>query len=114
MANERNIVPHRLKAGEARTHALAKAGGRASGEARRRRRYMREVAAELLDADAPDWMREKVGAPKGTTVQEVLVASLVAKAADGDVQAFRSVQALSDGEKSEREWDADVDEFMGL
>lgn len=105
MANEGNIVPHRLKAGEERTRALAREGGKASGRARRERRYMREIVAEMMDADAPDWMREKVCAPEGATIQEVLVASLVAKAADGDVQAFRSIQALSDDEKADRELD---------
>lgn len=79
MANEQNLVSggkaHRLTVEE------ASRGGKASGEARRKRKQMREAIDELLSKEFTD--------KNGNTVDGVtaLIAKVYQRAMDGDMKA---------------------------
>lgn len=75
MANEQNLT-HRLTVSEQR------AGGRASGEARRKKKQLRDALQELLDREYTD--REGHVAD-GTAI---LAAQLFKKAQNGDIRAW--------------------------
>ena len=62
---------------------LGAKGGRASGEARRKKRAMRERLQALLD-----------GAQGGESGADALAAALLGKALSGDVKAFETVMAI--------------------
>lgn len=60
MANEENLkkgVPYRFRTGEKQVE-IARKGGIASGEARRRKKTMRETAKMLLDMEIPNAAKE--------------------------------------------------------
>lgn len=60
MANDENLkkgAPYRFRAGEQQVETARK-GGIASGEARRRKKTMRETAKMLLDMQIPDAAKE--------------------------------------------------------
>ena len=75
MANEENLT-HRLTVSEQR------AGGIASGEARRRKKELRECLEELLEREYSTETGVKVAGA------ELVSTRLFKKAADGDVRAF--------------------------
>lgn len=84
MANEQNLVrgddAHKLTAEE------ASKGGKASGEARRRKRDLRRALEMLLEKDYKD--------KSGNTASgaEVVTAKLFEKALKGDTRAFELVR----------------------
>lgn len=60
MANEENLkkgAPYRFRTGEQQVE-IARRGGIASGEARRRKKTMKETARMLLDMEIPDAAKE--------------------------------------------------------
>lgn len=60
MANEENLkkgAPYRFRTGEQQVE-IARRGGIASGEARRRKKTMKETAKMLLDMEIPDAAKE--------------------------------------------------------
>ena len=60
MANEENLkkgAPYRFRTGEKQVE-IARKGGIASGEARRRKKTMRETAKMLLDMEIPNAAKE--------------------------------------------------------
>ena len=60
MANEENLkkgAPYRFRTGEQQVE-IARKGGIASGEARRRKKTMKETARMLLDMEIPDAAKE--------------------------------------------------------
>ncbi len=60
MANEENLkkgAPYRFRTGEKQVE-IARKGGIASGEARRRKKTMRETAKMLLDMEIPNTAKE--------------------------------------------------------
>ena len=59
MANEENLKkgePYRFRAGEKQVE-IARKGGIASGEARRRKKAMRDTAKMMMDMTIPDNLR---------------------------------------------------------
>lgn len=101
MANEQNLNPCRSKS-EARERGAA--GGRASGEARRRKRAMREVLDDLLqmplkrgelknveclsDLTGPNGKLNLLNNPKvNLTVEQVVLLAQVFLAANGNTKA---------------------------
>lgn len=78
MANEQNLIPqaHELTVEE------ASKGGKRSGEARRKKRQLRDALQELLDRDYTD----KNGNTADGTM--ILAAQLFKKAQKGDVRAW--------------------------
>lgn len=92
MGNLSNIVDHNFKdkTPEER-HALAVAGGKASGAARRRKRLMAEEADILLSkkckSEKGKKALEEIGAKSGSC-QMAAIAQQVVKAMDGDLNAL--------------------------
>lgn len=85
MANENNLNPVRSE-NEAREKG--KKGGIASGEARRRKKTIRETLEMMLAGQMPD----------GATRRDAIVTALLEKALSGDVRAFEAIRD-SVGEK---------------
>lgn len=85
MANENNLNPVRSE-NEAREKG--KKGGIASGEARRKKKTIRETLEMMLSGKMPD----------GATRQDAIVVALLEKALSGDVRAFEAIRD-SIGEK---------------
>lgn len=78
MANEKNLKPARTKS-EAR--ALGAAGGKKSGEARRKKKTMRELLEIAMELPSGD-----------KTTAEAITAALLDKALGGDVKAYEVVR----------------------
>ena len=79
MANEQNLKPIRSKK-EARDKG--RAGGKASGKARREKKLLRDTLLELLE------MTDK----KGHTGQDAICVSLFKRANQGDTKAFEIIR----------------------
>lgn len=81
--NEKNLVPQskRTKSEQRRVAAM---GGRASGEARRRKRTLRQCLLALRDVEGAD----------GLTQGEKWSLALAERAAAGDVAAFKLIHEI--------------------
>lgn len=104
VANEKNLKPVRTKS-EARRRGQA--GGRASGEARRQRKTLKENMNLLLEMDVSSAKDFNKLAAMGIPMEEIdnamlLTAALFKKAASGDVAAYREIRDLI-GEGGESE-----------
>lgn len=104
--NEHNLVPFSERSKEEARENGAK-GGRKSGETRRRKRDLRAAMKELLElpvANTTLWnsISELGIDPKNIDNRAALVAALFAKAAGGDVAAFREIRNLM-GEDNDAE-----------
>lgn len=93
MANEQNLIPQNKRT-KSEQRAIAAAGGRASGEARRARKTLREELLLLLS--------------EGDTQKTVSVA-LVQKAMSGDTKAFEVLRDSIGEKPTEKIMIADVD-----
>ena len=106
MPNERNLIPVRSTE-EARERG--RNGGRASGEARRRKKSLREAAELYLSLPVSDkraWNKlAKDGvAPEDVDNQMAIIAGLSIKAAKGDAKAAKVLFGLiGDQSKTEDE-----------
>ena len=93
MPNAKNIIPNSERTAEERRE-IAAAGGRASGEARRRKKSLREAAELYLSlpvADKRAWnklARDGVE-PEDVDNQMAIIAGLSIKAAKGDAKAAK-------------------------
>lgn len=58
MSNEQNIEPYKLKPNSERTSQIARMGGKASGEARRRNKAIRDLLETMLYSTAKGEMAE--------------------------------------------------------
>ena len=89
MANEQNLT-HKLTVSEQR------AGGKASGAARRRKKLLRECLTELLE-------REYVSSEgKSMEGADLISAKLFQKAMDGDLKAFEIIRDTVGQKPAER------------
>ncbi|MCD8018422.1 MAG: hypothetical protein LUF92_02205 [Clostridiales bacterium] len=96
MANEGNLKngePYRFKAGEKQVE-IARKGGIASGEAKRRKKTMRETAKMLLDMEVPKQageMKRKLAAMGVTeedyTYQTAVIVGILNQAMKGNTKA---------------------------
>lgn len=102
MANEQNLIKNEDLTPEQRRNNASKAG-KASGEARRRKKLLRECLEELLEKE----MKDK----SGNTVSgaEALAVKLFKKAMDGDVKAFEVLRDTSGQKPVEKIMVADVE-----
>lgn len=93
--NEGNLIPIRTES-EAREKGAA--GGRKSGEARRRKRDLKAAMNELLNMDVvcPDILDKttEMGIVSSLDYNAAIVAAIVRKAAGGDVAAFKEIRNL--------------------
>lgn len=102
MANEQNLIKNEDLTPEQRRNNASKAG-KASGEARRKKKLLRECLEELLEKE----MKDK----SGNTVSgaEALAVKLFKKAMDGDVKAFEVLRDTSGQKPVEKIMVADVE-----
>lgn len=103
MPNEQNLIPNSERSPE-ELREMAANGGRASGEARRRKKSLREAAELYLSLPVSDkraWNKlAKDGvAPEDVDNQMAIIAGLSIKAAKGDAKAAKVLFDLlpSDG-----------------
>jgi hypothetical protein len=95
--NEKNLVPNSRRTPSERRELASKAG-KASGEARRRKKSMREKMMLLLSMPAADNDAEELEAlgiaPEDMDNEMVIVKALFLRAADGDVKAIHEIRNL--------------------
>lgn len=99
MANEQNLIPNEQRTPEERRENARKAGV-ASGEARRRKRDMAEIARAVLEQQVTDVADYDYGAVPITaaTVADLLFAVQANKALKGDTNAAKLVLDAAKGE----------------
>lgn len=110
MPNERNLIPMDQRS-QSEARELGREGGRASGEARRRKKSLREAAELYLSLPVSDkraWNKlAKDGvAPEDVDNQMAIIAGLSIKAAKGDAKAAKVLFDLlgeNDGKDNEGE-----------
>lgn len=98
MANEQNLRPSEYKL----TQEEAKRGGKASGEARRAKKTLRELVELFGELGVSDEARKKmkeIGIPEELWTRKMQpVVALFSKANKGDVSAFNAIRDIV-GEK---------------
>ena len=95
MANEQNLIPQRERTKEEQRE-IARLGGIASGEARRKKKTLREAAEAIFSANLTQEEIEKYKA-KGYEVETLLDAVIVGQvqsARKGNSQAFANFMRL--------------------
>lgn len=114
MANNKNLKPF-SELTEEQQREIRRKGGRASVEAKRRRKTMRQVLEMLLyDVELDEPTKERLRSqgvkdPKDFNHQTVINRSLIAKAEAGDVQAYNAICAMIDEKPADRmEVDGDL------
>ena len=117
MANEKNLVPlNQRTKGEQRR--IASAGGKASGEARRAKKTMREYADFLLSLQVSDrrkWNKlSRAGVPPEGCDNKMLVTfALMQAAQSGDVQAVKELRNLIGQDSAQApEAESRIDEYL--
>ena len=100
MANEQNLRPIELTHEEAVKNG--RKGGVASGEARRKKKLMREAFEELLEKQYTD--------SKGTPIDgtSALAAKVFKQAMDGDLKAFEIIRDTTGQKPVERVETVDI------
>lgn len=96
MANEKNLIPV-AKRTKKEQREIARMGGKASGEVRRRKKTMKEVAEVILSLPLKDRALDDIDAlmslegikGKNITVQETMTIALIKKAMTGNLQAIK-------------------------
>lgn len=105
MANNENLNGHGFHERTAREQReIAIAGGRASGEARRRKAAMRETMNRLLTMKVEvEGLSDILRADGGeSTYEEIITMAMIEKAMCGDVKAFMAIKdVLGQTSKSE-------------
>lgn len=99
--NEENLIPTSERSKE-EARELGRKGGIASGEARRRKKTLKEALLLALEIEKGD-----------KTVQEIGVEALLQKYMSGDIQAFTTVRDTI-GEKPTEKIEADVNSEVNI
>lgn len=100
--NTENLIPNEERTPEERRENARKAG-KASGVARRRKKAMRQAAAELLNMNISDSKAEVTNAikqrlrafgydPEGATFQDAMLVGVMMRALKGDVRASEFIR----------------------
>ena len=102
--NEENLKPVQ---NESEARALGKKGGVKSGEARRKKKALRESMEALLVATLKDdeliKKFAKFGFKKGMTMQEAIAAAMINQAAKGNVKAYVAIKDTVEPKDGEAE-----------
>ena len=116
MANDKNLIPVTKKT-KREQREIARKGGVKSGEVRRRKKTMREVAELILSLPLKDKELDDIDAlmslegikGKNITVQETMTIALIKKAMQGNLQAIKLMSEVMGEivEKQEVEHKAD-------
>lgn len=96
MANDQNLVPFTSDQSRDEAKKNGKKGGIASGEARRKKKLMREAFEELLSRDYHDQAGNVLD---GTSA---LAAKVFKQAMDGDLKAFEIIRDTTGQKPVER------------
>jgi len=106
MANESNLIP----GGHAFTQEEASKGGKASAEARRRKKTFKDVFEALMSEDIGENIPkpQHIAAANGINVQEAIAITVAAKAVNGDLSAAAFVRDTM-GERPADKMDIDSD-----
>lgn len=95
MPNEKNLIPANQRTPDERRR-IAKKAGKASGEARRRKKAMKEMAEIVLSLKTSGSMREKMlemGIAKSDcNNQAAMLIAAMAKALKGDIRAAEFIR----------------------
>lgn len=106
MPNEKNLVPNERRTPSERRKNAQKAG-KASGEARRQRKTLKENMNLLLNLDVASTKDFNKLTAMGLNVEDIdnsmlLTAALFKRAVAGDVAAYREIRSLlGEGEENE-------------
>lgn len=96
----KNLIPMKDRTAEERRE-LTKKAGKASGEARRKKRDLKNILTALFENDAPEEMTKKLKEIypnlEVKTIEDVLNLSMIDNAAKGNVQAYNSLYDRLDG-----------------
>lgn len=107
MANKQNLTPFTSEQSREEAAKNGRAGGIASGQARREKKELRQMLEMLLDKEYTD---KKTG--KTATGREAITTALIGQAMKGNVKAFETIRD-SIGEKPvEKVMIADVDQSV--
>lgn len=103
--NDQNLIPT-TQLTEIERRELARKGGLASGEARRRRKQLRDDLLVMLDEEVE--FKDRDGNPMKKRLQESIARKVIKKANAGDLKAVELIAKLT-GEFEQRvKLDADV------
>lgn len=105
MANEQNLVPNSARTPTQRRENARKAG-KASAQARKRKKDLREALEMLLEKD----FKDKNGNVLSGT--EVITAKLFEKASKGDVRAFETIRSTVGQDPVQKVMIAEVDQSV--
>ena len=102
MANEQNLRPSEYKL----SREEAKKGGKKSGEVRRRKKLLREIAETIGAAQAPEEVKEKMRqlgltSTDDITLDEAMMMAQYGRALSGSVQSANFIAEMK-GEKIQR------------
>lgn len=102
MANEKNLIPQAHKL----TDEEVSKGGKNSGEARRRKRDLRQALEILLEKEY------KTGKGETVTGTEAITAKLFEQAMKGNIKAFETIRDSVGQKMPERIMIAEVDQSV--
>jgi hypothetical protein len=109
MPNEQNIAKYKYNAGDPRASANGRAGGKAGGETKRRKRDMRLALEALLEKDYNIKDPDHQGKTKDVSGAEALALVMMSKALRGDAKAWELVRDTAGQKPIEKIMVADVD-----
>lgn len=98
-----NLIPFNKRT-EVEQRKIASAGGKASGEARRKKADFRKTLNALLTAeiDSPEWSPVLEALGLDSTLESAVNAAMIMKAMKGDVRAYEAIAKYSgQSEKSD-------------
>lgn len=108
MANEQNLIPVRT---ESEAREKGRKGGIASGEARRAKKTMAQLAELMLNSKLSEDKKEEIQSQFGdiidedATVASMMVAGQIKSAIGGNTKAFNALTELSDKAKASNKAD---------
>lgn len=103
MANEQNLKPQNKRT-KSEQRKIAQKGGKASGEARRKKKLLKECLDELLEKD---WENRKGEKHSGA---EAISIALFKKALAGDIKAYETVRDTAGQKPVDKVMLAEVDQ----
>jgi hypothetical protein len=103
MANEQNLKPQNKRT-KSEQRKIARKGGKASGEARRKKKLLKECLDELLEKDWENRTGEKHSGAEAISI------ALFKKALAGDIKAYETVRDTAGQKPVDKVMLAEVDQ----
>lgn len=96
MANNKNLIPF-SKRTESEQREIARKGGKASGETRRKKADFRKTLNALLTAeiDSPEWTPLLEAMGLDSTLEAAVNAAMIREALTGNVKAYEAIAKYS-------------------